>query len=326
MIFIVTSVILFVIGTLSLGLALYGGVVAQSVKESIEGGTELRHSAEHRYYLLGMIGMIVLLSRLLAVPVFFWMLQSLLPYCPGAMCAYGVVNIGSPFSDIAVSLKILLPFAYGMWLVVEIGNRREPEIPFTRTLADSFLKVLLPLVAVDSVMDVLTVAAIRPVLAPFCSSVYDVDPPFSPSAILGSEIGWLILMLTIASSILLIVLQWTEVWKPSLQIVSLIVAIAVGVLYLFALHDTYAPLVLGLPTHHCPYCLFQEFPDIALFSALFWIGVASAVWRVILEMNWSRHGLSLVPLSSMITALRKTSSVCVLFSVVSMLSHIALAI
>ncbi|MHA2040366.1 MAG: hypothetical protein ACW975_00770 [Candidatus Thorarchaeota archaeon] len=320
----VATVVVLVIGVLSLGLALYGGFISTTIMEGLEQGSEQHHQSEQKYYLLGMIGIIVLLSRVLIAPIFFWMLQSLVPYCPGAMCSYGVVNVSSPFSDIATTLKLLLPFAYGAWLVVELANRREPALPFMRSLARSFLILLLPLIIIDSATDILIVAAIRPVYAPCCSSVYDVDPPFSPSAILGPEFGMMLLLTTIALTFALIGIQWSKRIPERLPFLILALSALVSILYLVMLHDTYAPLVLGLTNHHCPYCLFQEFPDTAFFSGLFWFGVAAAGWRVILELVWKTREMSTENILSLSNILRKISSVALLFSLVSILSHLSM--
>lgn len=325
MIITVTTIVVLVIGILSLALALYGGFVSLSVVEGTAGDQEEQQSSEKRYYLLGMIGVIVLVARLLNVPIFFWMLQSLVPYCPGAMCVYGVVNVGSPYSTIALVMKLILPFIYGLWIVFEFVNRRQPILPFTRNLARSFLIVLVPMVLIDSAVDVLLVASIRPVYAPCCSSIYDIDPPFSPSAILGPEVGALIVFLTVILTLVLISIQWFSDRSIHLPIVTFILTLAVALLYLVTLHDTLAPLVLGLPNHHCPYCLFQEFPDTAFFAGLFWIGVASAGWRASLEMIWRRNENHEEHSGNISQYLLKISSVCLLFSMVSLISHILVA-
>ncbi|MHA2117450.1 MAG: hypothetical protein ACW98J_00905 [Candidatus Thorarchaeota archaeon] len=324
MIVTVATVVVLVIGVLSLCLALYGGFVSTTIMEGLEQGSEQHHQSEQRYYLLGMIGIIVLSSRVLIAPIFFWMLQSLVPYCPGAMCSYGVVNVSSPYSDIATTLKLLLPFAYGAWLVIELANRREPALPLMRSLARSFLILLLPLIIIDSAADIFIVAAMRPVYAPCCSSVYDVDPPFSPSSILGPEFGMMILLVTIALILVLIGIQWSERFSERVPLLTLILSVLVSVLYLVMLHDTYAPLVLGLSNHHCPYCLFQEFPDTAFFSGLFWFGVASAGWKVILELVWKNRDMPTENIMSLSSLLRKISSVALLFSLVSILSHLSM--
>ncbi|MHA1925454.1 MAG: hypothetical protein ACW974_06020, partial [Candidatus Thorarchaeota archaeon] len=288
----VATVVVLVIGVLSVGLALYGGFISTTIMEGLEQGSEQHFQSEQKYYLLGMIGIIVLFSRVLIAPIFFWMLQSLVPYCPGAMCSYGVVNVSSPSSDIATTLKLFLPFAYGAWLVVELANRREPALPFMRSLAKSFLILLLPLIIIDSATDILIVAAIRPVYAPCCSSVYDVNPPFSPSAILGPEVGMMLLLAMIVLTFVLIGIQWSKRIPERLPFLILALSALVSVLYLVMLHDTYAPLLLGLSNHHCPYCLFQEFPDTAFFSGLFWFGIATAGWRVIVELVWKTREMS----------------------------------
>jgi len=326
MIVTVTTVVVLVIGILSLALALYGGYVSTSVIEGLEGDQTAKHTSEQKYYLLGMIGIVVLASRLLVVPIFFWMLQSLVPYCPGAMCASGVVNVSEPYSSLSLFLKILLPAVYGLWLIVELSNRGQPQLPFTKLLAKSFLFLLLPLILLDSAADILLVAVIRPIYAPCCSSIYDVDPPFSPSAILGPEIGMLILVLTIALSLTVIMLQWFEERKPILSYLNVILLCTIAVLYLVTIHDSLAPIALGLSNHNCPYCLFQEFPDTAVFAGLFWIGVASAIWRIILETIWRKRELPIEGIQGMVTFLRKLSSVAILFSIVSLVSHILIAI
>ena len=326
MIITVTTVVVLVIGVLSLALALYGGFVSLSVVEGQTGNQEDQQTSEQRYYLLGMIGVIVLVARLLNVPIFFWMLQALVPYCPGAMCVYGVVNVGFPYSIIALATKLILPFIYGLWIVFEFANRRQPILPFTKNLARSFLLALVPLVLIDSAVDILLVASIRPVYAPCCSSVYDIDPPFSPSALFGPEIGMLIVLATVVVALVLISVQWFSDRSVKIPIVALILSLTVALLYLVTLHDTLAPLILGLPNHHCPYCLFQEFPDTAFFAGLFWIGVATAGWRASIEMVWNRNESQLEYSGNISGYLLKISSVCLLFSMVSLVSHILVAV
>ena len=326
MIVTVTTVVVLVIGLLSIALALYGGYISSEIMDTESQELEFRHKSEQKYYLLGMIGTIVLLARLLVVPIYFWMLQSLVPYCPGAMCVSGVVNVSEPYSSISMILKLFLPAAYGVWLLVEISNRREPTLPFVKQLARTFLLVLVPMLLVDSAADVLLVASIRPVYAPCCSSVYDIDPPFSPSAVLGPEIGMFILLVTVVLALVLIMTQWLEARYPGISKLTLILSLSVAVLYLITIHDTLAPIALGLPNHHCPYCLFQEFPDTALFAGLLWFGIASAIWRFFLERVWAGRQLPSDSINSVSMYLRKISSVALLFSMVSLVSHILVAI
>ncbi|MHA2424278.1 MAG: hypothetical protein ACXAEF_05790 [Candidatus Thorarchaeota archaeon] len=326
MILTVTTVVVLVIGLLSITLALYGGYISSDIIDTQTDDSESSHKSEQKYYLLGMIGTIVLLARLLVVPIYFWMLQSLVPFCPGAMCVSGVMNVSEPYSTLSMVLKIFLPAAYGAWLLVEISNRREPTLPFVNQLARSFFIVLLPMLLVDSAADVLLVTSIRPAYAPCCSSIYDVDPPFSPSAILGPEFGMLVLIVTVVLSLFVIATQWLEIQKPVLSKLTVVLGISAAFLYLITIHDTLAPIALGLSNHHCPYCLFQEFPDVALFAELFWLGIASAIWRVLLEEVWNRRQLDLSTIEGTLTYLRKISSVAILFSMVSLVSHILVAL
>ncbi len=321
----VMSVVMLLMGVLSVALAIYGGVVALNIFD-IYDDTSQRHAIEGQYYLLTMIGMIVLSARILMAGLFFWTLESLIPFCPGAMCVYGVINAGNPFASIDSVLKVTLPFIYGTWIVIGMADKRHPQLPLLWSLTTSFLTILLPLVLLDSIMDVFVLSAIRPIFVPCCSSLYDVSPPFSPSALLGINLGPLLLTLTFLIMAGLIIMQWFQSTTRSHLVFTGSLAVMVAIIYLVTLHDTYAPMVLGLTSHHCPYCLFQEYPDIALFTVLFWIGIASVLWRVILEFIWTKRYLSKDLITDILSRLRKTSTVCLTFSLVSMLSHTLVSI
>jgi hypothetical protein len=136
----------------------------------------------------------------------------------------------------------------------------------------------------------------------------------------------LIVLATVVVALVLISVQWFSDRSVKIPIVALILSLTVALLYLVTLHDTLAPLILGLPNHHCPYCLFQEFPDTAFFAGLFWIGVATAGWRASIEMVWNRNESQLEYSGNISGYLLKISSVCLLFSMVSLVSHILVAV
>jgi hypothetical protein len=136
----------------------------------------------------------------------------------------------------------------------------------------------------------------------------------------------LIVLITIITAISLITIQWFEERRKHLSKITLILAGVTALLYLVTLHDTLAPLVLGLADHHCPYCLFQEFPDTAIFAGLFWVGVAAAGWRVFLKLIWQRKQLPFDSITGLSDFLMKLSSLAILFSMVSLVSHILVAL
>ncbi|MGV9170454.1 MAG: hypothetical protein ACOC38_11010 [Promethearchaeia archaeon] len=324
MIITVTGVVILALGVLSLALAFYGGWIAASIMEESSPGTKYRH--EHLYYLLSMIGIIVLATRLFNVPLFFWLLQSLVPFLPGAMCAYGVVNAGYPFATLALLSKLILPVFYGLWLTIDLSNRRHPQIPLMNALARTFLMILLPLVLFDSAMDLVFIITLKPIDVPCCSSVYDVNPPFSPSSLFGPVASSLVMALTVILTLALAALQWLRSDSNGVRLGILTLSGVVSLLYVLTVHDVLAPLALGLATHHCPYCLFQAFPDTAVFAGVFWLGIAASVWRISLEVVWKQNTIEGKELETLTVTLRKVSSVALLFSMVSAISHIMLAL
>ena len=74
--------------------------------------TDQRYELEKDYYLVSTVGWMTLGARILAIPLFFVAVISLIPSIPGAMCEFGVFQAGSPYSWADFGVKVIHDFRF----------------------------------------------------------------------------------------------------------------------------------------------------------------------------------------------------------------------
>jgi hypothetical protein len=133
--------------------------------------SDQRYELEKDFYLVSTVGWMTLATRILAIPLFWLTVISLIPLVPGAMCEYGVFQAGSPFSWADFGLKLFTMFAFGGWLFFDFMNRKLKGSPFIGTLSKGFV-LLLPLLFADAILDIGFFAGLKPLVVPCCMVVY----------------------------------------------------------------------------------------------------------------------------------------------------------
>jgi len=133
--------------------------------------TDQRYELEKDYYLVSTVGWMTLGARVLAIPLFFVTVISLIPSVPGAMCDFGVFQAGSPYSWADFGVKLFTIFAFGGWLFMDFVNRKLKGAPFMRALARGFV-LLVPLLVVDALLDIAFFASLEPLVVPCCMVIY----------------------------------------------------------------------------------------------------------------------------------------------------------
>ena len=132
---------------------------------------DARYELEKQYYLVSTVGWMTIGTRLLAIPLFFATLISLIPAVPGAMCEFGVLQAGAPVSWADLGLKLFTMFAFGGWLFFDYFNRKLKGSPFMGTLSKLFL-LLVPLLFIDAALDIAFFSSLQPLVVPCCMVVY----------------------------------------------------------------------------------------------------------------------------------------------------------
>jgi hypothetical protein len=137
-----------------------------------------RYELEKDYYLVSTVGWMTLGTRVLAIPLFFVTVISLIPSVPGAMCEFGVLQAGAPFSWADLGLKLFTIFAFGGWLFFDLINRKLKNSPFLGSLSSSFI-MLMPLLFIDAVLDIAFFGSLKPLVVPCCMVIYSPTSLFS---------------------------------------------------------------------------------------------------------------------------------------------------
>jgi len=160
-----------------LALVVYASGKAYTINKSISrAGLEEKYILEKNYYLLSTVVWVILVSRIVASGLFWATNESLIPLIPGAMCQFGVSQAGSPYSWIDTGVKLVVIFAYGIWLVLDLLNRRVKGSPLLPSLSKIFI-LLVPLLLLDTILDLAFYFTVSPVTVPCCRTVFTETSP-----------------------------------------------------------------------------------------------------------------------------------------------------
>ena len=258
---------------------------------------EARDRLENRCQLLFLLTLVLLLLNVVAWPLLYLLLQSYVAAWPGVMCIYGVTQVGTGsmgparfLPDILALLQLTKPVLVlggGAWFVLYLLNRGAPHAPLLTRL----FVMLLPvgaLAAVDAAADLAYVGIPKAEEFPTvgcCTVGFDeAHARLLPPELLGERgrqslaaafrgvNGALILALLVASR-----RTRAATNAGGLALVVLGGVVALGVTGLFVV-EVAAPVLLGLPYHHCPYDLVAQAPEAIVAIALYLGGFFCLVW------------------------------------------------
>ena len=167
------------IAVFSLATASYTAYKAYRIGEKADSSSiEERYGMEKDYYLVSNVGWITLGSRVAAIPLFFLTVISLIPSIPGAMCEFGVLQAGYPYSWIDFFMKLGTLYVFGGWLLVDYLNKKCLHSPLMGTLARSFT-LITPILFVDAFLDLMFFGTLQPLVVSCCRVVYPPESGFS---------------------------------------------------------------------------------------------------------------------------------------------------
>jgi hypothetical protein len=253
-----------------------------------------RSGSENAGHLAFLLAVTLVLLGVASWPLLYLLLQSYVPEWPGAMCIYGVTQVGKgsmgparhlPSLVLAMQvMKPLLVFAGGAWYVLYLLDRRTRTAP----LLGRLFALLLPLglLAIADAATDLTYAAIPKreefPAAGCCTTIVEpsASRPFSTDWILrGSQ--WHLHIAFFTSNVLLMLLLAAGLGngRPGLLVVILAVGnLAVSAVYLI---EVVSPTLLKLPHHHCAYDLIPDAPEGLAAIALHLVGTFAAGWSAL---------------------------------------------
>ena len=160
------------IALFALAVGCFTALKAYKVEERIkEASGDQRYELEKDFYLVSTVGWMTLGTRILAIPLFWITVVSLIPAVPGAMCEFGVFQAGAPWSWADLGLKLFTMFAFGGWLFFDIMNRKLKSSTMMASLSRGFV-LLMPLLVIDALLDISFFAGLKPLVVPCCMVVY----------------------------------------------------------------------------------------------------------------------------------------------------------
>ncbi len=160
------------IALFALAVGSYAAYKAYKVEEGYKAAHgDQRYELEKDFYLVSTVGWMTFATRLLAIPLFWVTVISLIPAVPGAMCEFGVFQAGAPFSWADLGLKLFTMFAFGGWLFFDLVNRKLKGSPLMGSLSRGFV-LLIPLLFVDALLDISFFGGLKPLVVPCCMVVY----------------------------------------------------------------------------------------------------------------------------------------------------------
>lgn len=301
---IVTIFISSITGILSLVLFLSSlSLYRRSVSVS---NVEERVLIEEKSHLLLLIALTVFIVKLFLWPFLYITLQSYIPFVQGSMCIFGVTQVQPGFSAIIQIIKPFVFFSLGTWLIINKMDEKTERALLKRKgfllLAGASLISLL-----DSLVEILYLSGfdIETSVA-CCTTVFDIPKKRFTAALssvfVGKEYQGLIMPLYYLSNLCFLSLMISILvyyrHKGRFPLVLVIgagpMALINGAVTLVATFEVIAPRVMGMPDHHCLYCLWQYVPVSILFSIFFIIGTFSPLWALIIQFFRDGGSLSLI--------------------------------
>ena len=298
---------------------------------------EERSEVEKRSHLVFLVAVVLLGIRLFNWPLFYATLQSFVPDIDGAMCIFGVTQVKRITTGTSEIIKPVSFFLIGAWLLIHALDQRTETSPLMgRKLL--FLSFTALVVIAESLLDIFLMFKIAPgTLVSCCTTVTDIlqrPTRLLPQAALGPRYEAVLNYGYYGSNILLVVA--VGIYLKRLRALSLprwgapvtgflfLWAIFNAALFVLAQIEVHAPKIMGLPFHHCLYCLWQYVPDTILMYLLFVLGTSAIGWAFTLYLL-GRTGETAEALPRFLKALYGFSIFCLAASMVMNTVHLMAA-
>ncbi|MGH7140730.1 MAG: hypothetical protein ACREHD_33780 [Pirellulales bacterium] len=289
------------LAALQLAAALWAMVVGlRNLAARPTADDEVAERLEGRTYLAGLLGYLLLGTSLASWFVLYLLLDSFVPQWKGAMCIYGVTQIGEGSRGIyhwlprlvlaEQALKPLLIFATGAALVLYRFYRRlGTRTLLPRVAGALFLAALLASLDAGVELGYLAIPKRESLPSSGCCSVSTAmnerTPLPGPDEQQRLEVAYYGCQALLAALVLQSVITTGSVFGLG-RILALLAlaAVAVGVSMPFLIHVA-APALLHLPYHHCIYDLVLRVPESGVALLLLFWGTCCVGWAGVIAVT-----------------------------------------
>lgn len=260
---------------------------------------EERDGIADRSQLLLLFAGIVLCIKLPAWPLFYLALHSLIPSVQGAMCIFGVAETKPLLSGVIQTLKPLVFFLIGTWLILH-GASRDREASALFRGKQIFLFIVSMVIVLDGALDVLYFTTIETgAEVACCTTAFDMAEGKNATlaaSLIGKGYDRAILRAFFFTNGLLVFFLGYLYWSMRRGRRTPAVATGAGaalaglnaVVTVAALFEVIAPKAMDLPGHHCIYCMWQYAPLSLVMTGGFIICTCAAGWMHAMNSAFNR--------------------------------------
>jgi len=219
-------------------------------KWNFDAFTTTQFKLENRSYLVMSIIFFVIVLKIILLPYFVYMLDTLSTIIPGAMCGAGVIK-ANIYGNPLLVLKISILFLSGLWLSINSTDLQAKNYPYIK-IKSWFFIILFLFLSAEFILDILYLTHIETDNPVTCCSVIFGQTGGTNALPFGLDIPKL-LMLFYLLFVLIVLTTLSSMGIMSIVSSGLFLVVAYyAVVYFFG---TY---IYQLPTHKCPFCMLQD--------------------------------------------------------------------
>ena len=245
--------------------------------------TNKQYKLEKTSYLVILIISFTLIVKIVLFPYFAYSLDNLSNIVPGAMCAAGIVG-ANEFGQINLTLKILILFFIGVWLIINSLDLKEKTYPFTKKkyflYIFIFILSIIELFLDFSFLD--NISTKEPVMC--CSVIFGVNNT-------GTKIPFDLSIFNLLIVFYLLYILTTILSLQKSSFLNLIINFMFLYIGYYAVTYFFSTYIYQLPTHQCPFCMLQkeyDFIGYFIWGTLFlgtFFGVSSFILKTFINKD-----------------------------------------
>ena len=216
---------------------------------------EKRYHLEKLLYLCTSAIFLGIVLRIVMIPLWFLMLDSLIPLIPGAMCMAGAHLNVPVYSWLASSMKVILPLIYFTWIIISRVDRRLVEQPFLK-FRHFLLVPLILLILAETFLDLKYLFSLKVRSVTCCAALFDYNTGNISKVF--TENHWYFVIIFGIFLLLQAVMLLIAKRKRNGYAITAVLAGGLFVTLILGLHTKLSPLILDTPFHHCIFCLLES--------------------------------------------------------------------
>jgi hypothetical protein len=219
--------------------------------------SEEQYRLEQRTVLVSTLVRYALAFEIASGLLFIYTVDDLHPLFVGAMCATGSLN-ANPVGWNALFAKLAIFFAAALWLVLNRLDERAEDFPLVR-IKYALLPVVAYLVGLDLFYQTRYFLGLQPeVITSCCGSLFTAGGPGLAAGLAGLPVRPTMTLFFLSGGLLVVLVAVCLVWRSWWPRLLLAVLSAWFLpLSLAAVVSFISLYIYEMPTHHCPFDLFQ---------------------------------------------------------------------